>query len=282
VSALESWVRRETGGTLSTRLEGATSSVLYDILIDGAPTLIVRTFTNSRWLAKEPDLAIHEAAALRIVESVDIHTPELVAVDETGEHAGVPSIVMTRLPGAVDLPTEPSDEWLFRLAQPLATVHTAQAAGFAWSYDAWVDDWPLRPPSWSTNPNLWKRAFSIYGDGMPNEPGCLLHRDYHPTNVLWNGGAVSGVVDWVNACVGPPSADIAHCRLNLALMYGIDAADRFSRMIDSDYDPVWDLAPALSGLEESDIYPPWITFGLTHLTSNLVRKRLEEFVRRAC
>jgi thiamine kinase-like enzyme len=57
----------------------------------------------------------------------------------------------------------------------------------------------------------------------------LVHRDFHPGNVLWRRGAVSGVVDWQAACTGPAAADVAHCRVNL-LTIGTDAADRFTAL----------------------------------------------------
>ena len=37
----------------------------------------------------------------------------------------------------------------------------------------------------------------------------LLHLDYHPLNVMVNGGQVSGVLDWANARAGDPRADFA-------------------------------------------------------------------------
>ncbi len=55
----------------------------------------------------------------------------------------------------------------------------------------------------------------------------LLHRDFHPGNVLWRYGRVSGVVDWLGACAGPAAADVAHCRVNLLTM-GAEAAERFT------------------------------------------------------
>jgi aminoglycoside phosphotransferase (APT) family kinase protein len=40
-------------------------------------------------------------------------------------------------------------------------------------------------------------------------PDRLLHLDYHPLNVLTDGRGVTGVIDWVNARVGDPRADLA-------------------------------------------------------------------------
>jgi aminoglycoside phosphotransferase (APT) family kinase protein len=38
---------------------------------------------------------------------------------------------------------------------------------------------------------------------------ALLHLDYHPLNVLVEGGEVSGVIDWANTRAGDPRADLA-------------------------------------------------------------------------
>ena len=57
--------------------------------------------------------------------------------------------------------------------------------------------------------------------------GSPVHRDFHPGNVLWRRGTVTGVVDWPGACTGPAVADVAHCRVNL-LTSGTSAAQRFT------------------------------------------------------
>lgn len=38
---------------------------------------------------------------------------------------------------------------------------------------------------------------------------ALLHFDYHPNNVLFADGRVTGVLDWANAAAGDPRADLA-------------------------------------------------------------------------
>jgi aminoglycoside phosphotransferase (APT) family kinase protein len=58
-------------------------------------------------------------------------------------------------------------------------------------------------------------------------PEVLVHRDFHPGNVLWRRGTVSGVVDWQAACTGPAVADVAHCRVNL-LTFSAGTAGQFT------------------------------------------------------
>ena len=117
---------------------------------------------------------------------------------------------------------------------------------------------------------------------MPDVPSVFIHRDYHPTNVLWEDGVVSGVVDWVNACRGPAGVDVAHCRTNLAKMYGPAAAERFlvaycRAAPDYVHYPYWDVDSLLdTSLPEPHFYPPWQDFGLPVIAGDLLRWRVEE------
>ncbi len=77
----------------------------------------------------------------------------------------------------------------------------------------------------------------------------FVHRDFHPGNVLWSKGRSTGVVDWANACRGPWGCDVAHCRAQLILQAGTDAADRFLAVEQSltgrRLDPYWEIASVL-------------------------------------
>ncbi|NIA25287.1 MAG: phosphotransferase [Gammaproteobacteria bacterium] len=276
---ISGWIQSVTGHTVSglRLMPGATSSSVYAVTFEDASPVVLRLFTNERWLANEPDLATHEAAALAEMEQIDLPTPQVIALDADGSQTGVPAVLMTLLPGTVDLRPDNPDTWLAALAEPLNILHASLTPAFAWKYDPWIER-DLQPPEWTEHRDLWTRAFALFVEGMPRARASLLHRDYHPTNVLWTDGAISGIVDWVNTCVGPPSADVAHCRLNLALMYGYETAERFLECIDDAYDPIWDLAPALSAIKDFGVYTPWTDFGLQHLSEPLVRERLEGFV----
>ena len=114
----------------------------------------------------------------------------------------------------------------------------------------------------------------------------FIHRDYHPTNVLWCGGAVSGVVDWINACRGPAGVDVAHCRTNLAQMCGPDSADRFldayREVADGFiYDPYWDVDSMLDMcLPKPTFYEPWAHFGLDRIAPAEIMRRVDAYLER--
>ena len=56
---------------------------------------------------------------------------------------------------------------------------------------------------------LWQTGIAAFRaqDAPISRDPHLLHRDFHPLNVLWGAADVSGVVDWVNACVGHAHAE---------------------------------------------------------------------------
>ena len=135
-------------------------------------------------------------------------------------------------------------------------------------------------------PARWERAIEFWLKAEPESRAVFIHRDYHPTNVLWHGDAVSGVVDWINACRGPAGVDVAHCRTNLAQMYGPEAADRFlDAYLDvADgfaYDPYWDVDSVLDMcLPQPTYYEPWQHFGLGLIAPDEMRRRVDAHLER--
>jgi hypothetical protein len=73
-------------------------------------------------------------------------------------------------------------------------------------------------------PRAWERATEVFCGPVPASDVGFVHRDFHPGNLLWSRGHLSGVVDWQSACLGPASIDPGHCRLNM-LYYDAALAD---------------------------------------------------------
>jgi len=62
---------------------------------------------------------------------------------------------------------------------------------------------------------MWAAMIALAEGPRPRVRQRFIHRDYHPMNVRWSRGRLSGVVDWTNASVGPTGKDVAWCRQNL-------------------------------------------------------------------
>jgi aminoglycoside phosphotransferase (APT) family kinase protein len=242
-------------------LAGGTSSAVHAVLVDRGASrpreLVLRRFLRLDWLAEEPDTATREAEALELLADVDLPTPRLIAVDPDGSVAGAPSVLMSRLPGRVEWDPPVVEEFLRALAEPLPVIHSVRvsADGVLPCYRPYRLRM-RRPPAWAARPDVWERAIEVLDGESASEERLFVHRDYHPGNVLWEGGRVSGIVDWVNASSGSPWADVGHCRVNIASELGQEAADRFLEVYRAvsgrtdEYHPYWDISAAIGGLDE--------------------------------
>jgi aminoglycoside phosphotransferase (APT) family kinase protein len=245
----------------SAPLVGGSSSAVHELSVEDARghfhELVLRRFVRQDWLAEEPDLAEREATALELLAGGALPAPRLVAVDAEGSATGAPAVLMTRLPGRIEWEPSDVDRFLRALAELLPVVH-------ATPFPSWLAlpeyrPYPLRirrPPAWASRPQVWRAAIELLDAGAPPGERLLIHRDYHPGNVLWQDGRVSGLVDWVNASIGSPWADVGHCRVNLASELGEPAVERFldhyraASGRSGGYHPYWDIAAAIGGLDD--------------------------------
>jgi len=259
-------------------LPDASTSAVHAVEIrgPGATTLaVVRRYVDSHVLVNEPRPVEREAAVLQHLVDTPVVAPGLLGADPTGAVCGVPTLLMTRLPGrpkwrAVDL-----DTFLAGLADQLPPIHgTSVPTEPSYPrYHPYYDDRDLTVPSWTANPSAWERAIEIRRAPLPEFAPACIHRDFHPGNVLWRRGAVSGVVDWAWSCIGPVAVDVAHCRVNLALHISCAAADSFlarcvERGVVERGEPAWDLIDAVDLLPDLE-------------DSRAALARLDEFVARA-
>lgn len=225
------WVERVLGSPVSVvrAYRGGSSSALHGLRVAGsAHTVVLRRYVLEDLNLEEPDIAEREAHVLRLLGRCPVTTPALLGVDPTGEGAGVPAVLMRRVPGRLDWSPNDLDAWLHKLVDVLPSLHntSVQAADGVQEFRPYrPESWD--PPEWLRDHKLWDRALAVfYGPRLDHER-FFIHRDYHPGNVLWRRGRVSGVVDWQAAGVGPRAADVWHCRGNLIGRFGMEVADRF-------------------------------------------------------
>jgi Ser/Thr protein kinase RdoA (MazF antagonist) len=255
-------------------MAGATSSDLY-LLEYPDRREVLRVFRAERWEITADELSKREILILEALTGTALPAPAPI---DTFMANGV---LMSWLPGDVELPGQPDRQWLGKLAHTLAAIHSSSIT-VPYVYESWNDTTVDAQPSWWHDADLWTAA-QQRARQQPAFAPLFIHRDYHPVNLLWQAGEISGVVDWINACMGPAGVDVAHCRLNLAIMYGLEAADVFlSEYVEAapgyEHDSFWDLDDALGALPNVEPYAPWAEFGLTGLTTEGVRERLMAFV----
>jgi aminoglycoside phosphotransferase (APT) family kinase protein len=250
------WVERAVGRGAriagSRRLTGGVASLVHLLTVERRG--VRQSYVLRRWRSVDVersgyfvDAVRREAAVLSTLVDSDVPAPRVIASSTDAAHGG-PALLMSRVPGRVHLMPADRETWLRQMAQMLARIHALDVA--ARPFESWLDVARLSPPPDAKRPALWRKALSLVADAPARARTCFIHRDYQHFNLLWSREQLTGVVDWVEASVGPPEIDVGHCRLNLTLLFSADIAERFREMYEAEagraVDPWWDVHALLS------------------------------------
>ncbi|GGP13276.1 phosphotransferase family protein [Oceanobacillus neutriphilus] len=264
-------------------LKGSTTAVMYTInlrLSSGeSRELVLRQYEESSFTAKDIK---QEADSLKAAALLAVETPEYIAADPDGEIIGKPLLLMSKIEGNINILPENQSKWLSKLAETLAQIHDNSIIDFPWQHERYQKAGEIEIPSWSGKQEVWKALKEIVLQPEPDYTPRFVHRDFHPVNVLWKNNEVSGVVDWANGCIGHVGIDVGHCRWNLAMLYGVEAADAFLSAYQRkskdnfSYDVYWDIVSLMDVLEgQPDVYPGWGVFGKTDITVEMMKERMD-------
>lgn len=254
--------------------------------------VVVRRYGAWR-LRTDPRVAEREWAVLAALARAGAPTPRPIWLDDGGAVFGVPTIVISRVPGRGLLAPRDADGWVRQLAEALGRIH-ATPVGEA-EFELLLDqrakladllerdgpppslaDLPLGPEVWSTMRRWWPQI------DVPSP--SLIHGDYWPGNTLWRYGRLTGVVDWEQARRGDPAQDVACCRLDLTFLAGPEAAEAFLLAYEAATGRTvhdlffWDLYIATDAMGEVE---HWVSgyhdLGRTDIKVEVARTRLGRF-----
>jgi aminoglycoside phosphotransferase (APT) family kinase protein len=263
-------------------MTGGIVSVVHRLTIDHGSyrdVLVLRQYEHAE--RDTAALVRDEAATLRAVHDAGLPAPEPIAADADGrESDGYPAILMARLPGRLDLTPADPEGWLRQIAATAVWIHDVQAAAppFRSRIDAAA---PVIPAS-ATRPAVWDAAFGILRQQAPEPATCLIHRDFQHFNLLWRRGQLTGVVDWAMSCTGPADFDAGHCRLNLAVLFGADWAERLRLAYEAEagraIDPWWDLYAVTAYSDEWRRFIPVQVAGRAPVDTAGMTSRVEDLL----
>jgi aminoglycoside phosphotransferase (APT) family kinase protein len=249
---LEQLVRRLTPRGRLVRawpLGGGVSAQVtaLEIELEGGETrkLVLRRH-GARDLQRNPRIATDEFRLLEILQAEGIAAPKPCHLDRSG-------LVVEYIEGGTECAPSDLDDHLGQLASCLARIHTIDGA----------------------------RADLSFLPRQEAERPVLLHGDFWPGNVLWQDGRLIAVIDWDDAAIGDPLADLGTTRLELLWALGSEAMDRFTchyravTTVDLADLPHWDIRAATEAREQ---LPQW---GLAAGVERTMREQLEQFVERA-
>lgn len=245
------------------RLKGGIDSAVHRVEIEapaGRTAVVVRRFdTAPAWY--DPARLAREHEVLEALAPTPVPAPVPLLADPEGEHLGVPTLVLSCLPGRSILPVG-DRRWALDLAGGLALVHDQ---GSRIAPEPWLLDWQqeVMPDSYRGHPDaarIWA-ALGPWRAALVEQPQCLCHHDFHPGNTVWRRGRLTGIVDWSGGAQGWPGFDLAYCRLDTFLQLGpvpagaVAAAYQAVRGGVPAHGPAWDLVAALRALPDPE---PWL------------------------
>jgi aminoglycoside phosphotransferase (APT) family kinase protein len=133
---------------------------------------------------------------------------------------GSTNVGMGDLPGALD-----------QMAQFLVRLHSLEPLSLQLPELEPIEDpltaiVPYLPPT----PAGDQVRSSLLSGALAHHPNrsVVLHGDYWPGNIMWRDGRLIAVIDWEDACLGDPMADVATARVELLCQYGADAMAQFT------------------------------------------------------
>ncbi len=272
-------------------LEGGVSARITALEIargDGrAQKMIVRQYGDVE-LKRKPQVAASEFKLLQFLQTAGLAGPAPYYFDQSGEIFSKPYIVIEFVEGKTEFAPPDLDNYILQFTGYLSRVHH-------------VDSSP-------TDLSLLPRVEERYIELLSNHPAqmdetldeghirdvleaawplsrrntsALLHGDFWPGNLLWRDGQLVAVIDWEDAAIGDPLADLANSRLELLWAFGRDAMHSFTKQyrsmtsIDFTNLPYWDLCVALRRVDQVDLW------GLDETTVNIMREQHRWFVARA-
>jgi aminoglycoside phosphotransferase (APT) family kinase protein len=226
--------------------------------------LVLRRWARPGWDVDDPDLtAAREALALGRLAESEVPAPALVAADVEATACDVPALLITRLPGGPFDGRPP----LGPIVDVLAQIHAVDPEGVP-PYRRYYEPDRLRVPPWAGDRTVWEDAIALADEKPPDLPDRFIHRDFHPGNTLWDGAALTGVIDWTTGSRGPGAIDLGHLRWNLVVDYGQRVADAL--LPHDEHHPYYDIVTTLDVLDD-----------LPADTPHAELMRLEEHVARA-
>jgi aminoglycoside phosphotransferase (APT) family kinase protein len=209
-------------------------------------------------LAGNPQVAAAEFRLLGLVRSAGLAVPAPLHLDQSGAIFPTPYLVIEYIEGQTAVAPEHVGAALDQMAAYLAKVHTINAANadltfmqphgqrFAWL----INNRPDTLDDSLDEPRIRAALDAIWPFERRN-PAVLLHGDFWPGNIMWRDGRLAAVLDWEDAAVDDPLADLAVSRLDILWAFGAEAMDYFTARyqalsaLDWTNLPAWDLCAAL-------------------------------------
>lgn len=218
-----------TGG-----ISAETTALLVAHPGGGEERLVVRRH-GAIDLAANPRIAATEYRLLQLLQAEGIPVPRPRLLDESCAILPSPYVVIEYIDGSPDDAPQDDDALIDRMAAQLAAIHRltplCHDLSFLPDQAATVirrlQEGSADGPDWFPAARIRASLLAAW-PLRHSDPPTLLHGDFWAGNLLWRAGQLMAVIDWEDAKVGDPLADLAKARLELLWFHGEAAMHRFT------------------------------------------------------
>jgi len=239
-------------------------------------------------LKHNPHIAADEFKLLHLLHSVGVATPMPYHLDQSGEIFSTPYIVIEYIEGETEFAPSNVPNLLLQFATHLSKIHHIDGSKLDVSFlpkleKRYAETLRERPTNVdeALDEGRIRDVLEAVWPIPQRNAEALLHGDFWPGNVLWKDGQLVAIIDWEDAALGDPLADVANSRLEILWAFGVGAMQHFTHQyqsmttIDFTHLPYWDLCAALRPIAQM------AQWGLDETTEKTMREKHRWFVTQA-
>lgn len=241
------------------KLAGGVSALVTALEIaqpDGQTQKMIVRQHGAADLRSNPHIAADEFKLLQVLKAARLATPTPYFFDQSGEIFPTPCIVVEYVEGQTEFAPTNLDDFIHQLATHLARIHAVDCSELTFlpekekHYTQKLQEHPAKLDE-SIDEGRIRQALQAVWPVPQRNPSGLLHGDFWPGNIVWRDGQLAAIIDWEDAALGDPLADLGSTRLEILWAFGLDAMHNFTDLyksltpIDFSNLPYWDLWAAL-------------------------------------
>jgi len=236
---------------------GGRASAINVVTSGQRPVRLILLTHSQRDRARNPHIARDEYQLLTTLKRAGLPVPEALYRSEAHQ---LPFLITAFVEGRARFDAPHRAAFSRRLAEALNSIHTLDLSEYEFSFLPHIDDAINRDRAPHTSE--LRKIHEALQAALPrvefNAP-ALLHGDFWPGNLLWNGDELAAIIDWEDAMLGDPLVDLGKSRLEVLWALGPEALNDYTaaylalnQNLNATALPFWDL---------------WGAFRLSHFPS---------------
>ncbi|MFD9625775.1 phosphotransferase family protein [Peribacillus muralis] len=239
-------------------------------------------------LKRNPNIAADEYKLLEILTNEGLSAPRPYYFGQGGAIFTNPCLIIEYIEGSPEFSPSDLPDYIFQLAATLVKIHCFECEHLDLSFlprqeEQYVKMVAAKKVNMdeTLNQGLIRDVLKTTIPFSSLNKDVILHGDYWPGNILFIENKLASVIDWEDAALGDPLADLANGQLEILFLFGMAAMADFTHQyislmpgLNLSHLPFWQLYAALRLAS----FPKW---GLEKSKENIMRERHSSFVHQA-